>query len=120
MTQSELLDLEEQGWRALTATPGEAAEFYESVLDVTVVMLLPGGLVLDDRDAVIASMSGRPWASYEMQDLWVFQPTPETGIVAYGVLARREGAADYSALVSSHYVRREAGWRLVFHQQTPR
>lgn len=120
MTQSELVDLEEQGWRSLSASPGEAAEFYDSVLDHTAVMLLPGGLVLDDRDTIIASMAEQPWASYEMEDLWVFQPTPETGIVAYGVLARREGAPDYSALISSHYVRREAGWKLVFHQQTPR
>lgn len=120
MSSSELVDLEEQGWRSLSATPGEAAQFYDGVLDHTVVMLLPGGLVLDDRDAIIASLSGQPWASFEMQDLWVFQPTTDTGIVAYGVLAQREGAPEYSALISSHYVRRDDGWKLVFHQQTPR
>ena len=44
MGQSELIELEEQGWRALSSTVEAAAEFYEWVLDDTVVMLLPGGM----------------------------------------------------------------------------
>jgi hypothetical protein len=36
--QSELIDLEEQGWRALSSTGDSAAAFYESVLDHAVVM----------------------------------------------------------------------------------
>jgi hypothetical protein len=34
-------------------------------------------------------------------------------------VARRD-EQEYSALMSSTYVRREDGWKLVFHQQTPR
>jgi hypothetical protein len=49
--QSELIELEEQGWRALSTAGEAAAEFYELVLDDTVVMLMPGGMVLDDRAA---------------------------------------------------------------------
>jgi hypothetical protein len=41
-------------------------------------------------------------------------------LVAYGVVARREGQPEYSALMASGYVRRPGGWRLAFHQQTPR
>ena len=36
-----------------------------------------------------------------------------------GMRLVRDGAT-YSALVSSAYVRREGGWRLALHQQTPR
>jgi hypothetical protein len=120
VAQSELIELEEQGWRALSSTGEAAAEFYERVLDHTVVMLLPGGMVLDGRATIVQSMSGQPWSSYELQDLRVLQPTEDTGVVTYGVVARRDGAPEYSALMSSVYVRRSDGWKLTFHQQTPR
>ena len=110
--------LEEHGWEALS-TPGAGARFYREVLDGEVVMLLPGGLALRDRDTIIDSMSGPPWTSYRLEDLIEHRPTPDTALVAYGVVARR-GDGEYSALVSSLYVRREEGWRMAFHQQTPR
>jgi hypothetical protein len=69
--------------------------------------------------AVGSSQSGPPWSSYELQDLRALQPTPDTAVVIYGVVAERD-AQEYSALMSSVYVRREDGWKLTFHQQTPR
>jgi hypothetical protein len=112
-------DLEEQGWQAL-ATEGAASKFYGEVLDETVAMLLPGGLLLDDRAAIIDSMSGPPWSSYRIDGLTEHRPTADTALVTYGVRARRGAAAEYSALVASLYVRRADGWRMAFHQQTPR
>jgi hypothetical protein len=117
--ESELIRLEEQGWRALSSTGEAAAEFYDRILDDRVVMLLPGGMVLDDRAAIVQSMSGQPWSSFELDDLRVLQPTADTAVVTYGVVAQREGSPEYSALMSSLYVRRAKGWKLAFHQQTP-
>lgn len=76
-------------------------------------------MVLDDRATIVDSMGGRPWSSVEIEDARCLQPTPDTGVVTYGVVARRD-SQEYSALMSSVYVRREDGWKLVFHQQTPR
>ena len=45
----DLLDLERQGWTALTKGGDAAAEFYGHVLAEQVLMLLPGGMVLNDR-----------------------------------------------------------------------
>lgn len=115
---ADLVDLEEAGWRALS-TPGAGAEFYDGVLDETVVMLFPGGIRLEDRDVILGSMSGQPWSSYVIDRPRAYLPTPDTGLVVYGVVARREDYK-YSALVSSMYVRRADGWKLAFHQQTPR
>lgn len=120
MSEAELVRLENEGWQALSTDGPTAASFYREVLDESVVMLLPGGMSLTDRDTIIESMSGQPWASFRIEDAHVLQPTPDTGIVTYGVVAQREGMPAYSALVSSHYVRRRGGWRLAFHQQTPR
>lgn len=116
--QQALVDLEEAGWRALS-TPGAGADFYDDVLDKTVVMLFPGGIRLEDRDVILGSMSGQPWSSYEIDRPRAYLPTPDTGLVVYGVVARREDY-EYSALVSSMYVRRADGWKMAFHQQTPR
>jgi hypothetical protein len=41
------------------------------------------------------------------------QLTPDTGVVAYGAVAERDGS-EYSALMSSTYVRRDDGWKLAF------
>ena len=114
------LELERQGWHALSTSGPIAAAFYEHVLDSHVVMLLPGGMVLDDRWSIIEAMSGPPWASYALEDLRSLEPLPDVCVVHYGVVANREGSPEYSTLVSSLYVRREDGWRLAFHQQTPR
>ena len=82
-------------------------------------MLLPGAMVLDDRAAILDSMSGQPWGGYTLDDVRAFQPTSETGIVTYGAVARRDDQ-QYSATISSVYVRRGGEWKLVMHQQTPR
>ncbi len=113
-----LLGLEEAGWQALS-TPGAGAEFYDRVLDDTAVMLLPGGLRLEDRDAILTSMTGPPWTSYRLESPEVLLPSSGTGLVVYAVTARRD-SDEYAALVSSLYVRRGDRWRMVLHQQTPR
>lgn len=113
-------ELEDRGWRALSTSGEQAAAFYDDVLDGQVLMLLPGGMVIDDRAAAITAMSGAPWSTYQLEDVRVLRPAPDTAIVAYGVVARRDGSPEYSALISSVYARRHDGWKLTFHQQTPR
>jgi hypothetical protein len=116
----DLAALEEQGWQALSTSPDAALAFYDRVLDDAVEMLLPGGMRLVDRAAVLAAMGGPSWASHALEDLLVRQLTADSALVSYGVVARRDTAPPYSALMSSVYVRRGDGWKLVFHQQTPR
>ena len=119
-SEDELIDLEKSGWRALSSTGEAAAEFYDRVLDDTVLMILPGGIVLDDRATIVRSMSGQPWSTFRLEDLRVVQPTADVGVVAYGVVAHREGRGDYAALASTTYVRRADAWKATLHQQTPR
>jgi hypothetical protein len=113
----ELLDLERSAWDALSSE-GEAAAFYEDVLAHDVLMLLPGGMVIDDRDQVLASMQGAAWSSYELADERVLDLGPSSAVVAYKATARRDGK-DYTALFNSTYIREDAGWKLALHQQTP-
>ena len=112
-----LEELERRGWDALS-TDGAGGPFYDDVLDDEPIMLLPGGMVLTDRAAMVEAMSGPPWSSHELEDVQVRMLGDDAGIVTYGVVARR-GGDEYSALMASAYVRRDGRWRLAFHQQTP-
>ena len=60
--RDELIELERRAWRAL-ATEGASEPFYREVLADEVLMLLPGGMVIDDRKTVVESMRGAPWSS---------------------------------------------------------
>jgi hypothetical protein len=115
---AELIELEHQAWKALTTGGAAATAFYERVLADDVLMLLPGGLVLDDRDSVIASMGGDPWSSFSLSDERVVELSGDSAVVAYRASARR-GAVEYRALFNSTYVHEPDGWRLKLHQQTP-
>ena len=112
-------ELERAGWDALVEGGDAARSFYDGVLDDDVVMQLPGGLLLTDRAVMLQTMGDSPWSSYELADVAVRTPADDVALVTYGVVAQR-GDETYSALMSSLYVRRGDGWRLAFHQQTPR
>jgi hypothetical protein len=118
--RSDVVGLEKEGWHNLSSSGSRARDFYDRVLDDAVLMLLPGGLLLDDRSAILDSMAGQPWAHYSLESFSVLLPTPDVAVVAYGAQAQRQGQARYEAQVSSSYVRRADGWRLFLHQQTPR
>ena len=113
-----LLDLEHAGWRALSTGGAAASDYYRDVLADDVLMLFPGGFVIDDRDTVIQSMDGPPWTSYELADERVYDLNAESAVVAYRAKATREGT-DYEALFNSTYIRVGDDWKLALHQQTP-
>jgi hypothetical protein len=114
----ELIQLERAAWKALSTSGEAATAFYEEVLAKEVLMLLPGGMVIDDRSQVIDSMSGPPWTSFEMSDERVLTLTDTTAVVAYKATATRDDF-EYTALFNSTYVRESGTWHLALHQQTP-
>ncbi len=115
----DLADLERRGWEALS-TAGAGGAFYDEVLDDEPVMLLPGGMLVTDRAAMVEAMSGPPWSSFALEDVAVRLLGDDVGVVTYGVVAQRGDEPPDSALMASTDVRRPAGWRLAVHQQTPR
>ncbi|MDQ1396334.1 MAG: hypothetical protein QOG64_1593, partial [Acidimicrobiaceae bacterium] len=112
------VELERSAWQALSSSGAAAAAFYERVLATRVLMLLPGGLVIDDRAEVISSMRGAPWDSFEFADERVVPLGRDSAVVVYRARARR-GSTSYEALFNSTYIREDGAWRLALHQQTP-
>jgi hypothetical protein len=111
-------ELERAGWKALAAGGEAATRFYDAVLAGEVVFVFPGGMRIDDRDAVLASMGGAPWDAYELTDERIVVLGPESQVVTYVANGRR-GTVEYRALVTSAYANVAGRWRLVLHQQTP-
>lgn len=113
-----VLELEHAAWDALATSGEAAAAFYDDVLADDVLMLLPGGTVIDDRTTVRDSMRGDPWTSFDISDERVHRLTESSAVVAYRCTATR-GDFRYSALFNSTYVLVDGRWRLSLHQQTP-
>jgi hypothetical protein len=53
----DLLDLEKQGWNALTLGNEEAQKFYSSLLREDAVMVFPGGMQITGKDQILESFS---------------------------------------------------------------
>lgn len=114
----ELLQLEREAWKALSTSAEAATTFYSEVLAQHVLMLLPGGTVIDSRQQVIESMQQADWTGFELTDERVLDLTDGSAVVAYKATARRE-AGEYTALFNSTYVQEDGIWKLAVHQQTP-
>ena len=114
----ELIDLEEQGWRALSTEGDAGKKFYASVLREDAVMLFPGGMRVEGRDRILESLGAQPWQSFRIEDPKVVKLSDDAATVTYKVTAQRKGSDPYVALISSTYVRNKV-WQLVVHQQTP-
>jgi hypothetical protein len=114
----EVVELERAGWRALATGGDAAADFYEAVLADPMLMLLPGGMELDDRSAAVEAMRGPPWDHYELGPVRTLALGADAVAVTYRATARR-GDVEYDALFNSTYVRVDGRWRLALHQQTP-
>jgi hypothetical protein len=114
-----LVELEQQGWRALSSSGDAAKAFYAGLLVDDAIMIFPGGLFIKGKGPILNSMAAQPWESFTMEESVVISLSESVSLLAYRVTARREGHDVYEALVSSTYVVQEGNWKLAVHQQTP-
>lgn len=115
---NDLLELEKQGWKALSEKGGAAEKFYASILREDAIMLFPGGILIEGRQSILQSLGAQPWDTFEIENPKTVALTSNVGTLVYRVTALRKGQQPYVAQVSSTYVRDDR-WRLVVHQQTP-
>lgn len=111
-----LLELERDGWRALSE--GRGAAFYDQYLTDDALMALPVVGLLD-RAAIVESMAAAPpWASFSIDKPQLAVLDEAGAVLVYRATARRTGEPEYHALMSTTYTKRPEGWRIAFHQQT--
>jgi hypothetical protein len=114
--EESLVDLEQEGWEALSR--GTGADFYRKYLTDNAVMVFPG-MVLTREQSLEAMETAPPWKSFQIEEPRMVQLTGDSALVTYRATAQREGEETYSALMSSVYVNDGGTWRMAFHQQTP-
>ena len=116
---NDLLELERAAWEALCAGGDAAVAYYDKVLAKDVLMLFPGGMVIDDREQVVDSMRGEVDLVRHHRGAGVRPDARQCRPgVSRGGLAPGD-ADEYNALLNSTYVREGDEWRLALHQQTP-
>jgi Domain of unknown function (DUF4440) len=112
-TTDDVLEIERGLW-----TDGPDA--YHRHLDdvcLTAIGATAGVFTRNDVAAMVAD--GPRWQDLEIDVRGVVEPTDDVAILTYEARAVRGEDERYRALVSSGYVRRNGGWKVMFHQQTP-
>lgn len=104
-------------WRAEAAFWTDSAADAARRLDEAAIMVFgPTGIL--QGEAIAASLQDAPrWDEVQMTERHMTE-TADLAILAYRARALRQGQV-YEAVCSSTWLRRDAGWRLVSHQQTP-
>ena len=112
---SDIEELERRGWAALSGPDGAA--FYEDAMADDGLMVFPG-MVMDKATAIATIRDVEPWARFELADVRV-AADPNAALITYRATAQRAGQPEYTAVMSSVYVRRDGRWLLLLHQQSP-
>ncbi len=114
-----MIELEKQGWEALSKGRDVARGFYESLFLNETVMAFPGGMMVGGKEKILSSIDSQPWKFFQIEDSQVISLSENASAIVYKVTAKREGSDPYIALISSMYTCRNGQWKLALHQQTP-
>ena len=114
-TQHTVADLEERFW---TEGGGDPDFWSRHFAEDGLIALAMG--IMGKPATVEAMRQAAPWIQASLDDVRFVQVTDDVAALTYRATARRAGdEADYTAVVSSVYARRDGDWLLVLHQQTP-
>ena len=111
---AELLAIEEGFWRAA----GDR-EQYAGNLAADAVHVFPGWGITTREAALDGVAAAEPWSAFSLEDPEVLVLSDDVAALVYRARAARRHGPPYAAAITSAYRRRDGGWELVLHQQTP-
>ena len=109
--REDLLAIERKLWS------GGKAE-YQRTLDEKCLIAFTEMAGVSSRDEIADQAGANRWQDLSIEVEGFLQPTDDVAILTYHASAEAKGEP-YEARVSSGYVRRNGGWKMMFHQQTP-
>ena len=111
--KQELLDLERGFWT------GDSA-YYEANADRECLVAFPG-MAKALTNAELAKTASKPnrWRDLDISLKGMVEPGSDIVMLTYQARAIRDNGEHYAALVSTGYVYRADGWKMMFHAQTP-
>lgn len=111
--RDQLLEIERGFWT------GDSSYFAENA-DRECLVAFPEMVgVLDNADLAATASKPKRWRNLEMKLKGIVEPGSDIVVLSYEAKAVRQDGEPYAALVSTGYVRRPQGWKMMFHAQTP-
>ena len=110
---NDLLSLEKQFWSG-------DADFYRRNLDDSclVVFAEMAGPMSREKVAGMAK-DGNQWKELDLDLKGVIEPAANFAIVSYHASGTRLDGTPHESNASTGYIKRDSGWKMAFHQQTP-
>lgn len=110
----ELLALERAFWTG-------DRHFFEENTDAECLVAFSPDMagVMENKELAATVQDGNRWKTLDLDLKGTMQLSDDFFLLTYEAKAMRADGDEYHALVSSGYVRRADGWKMMFHQQTP-
>ncbi|MDG4877822.1 hypothetical protein P9273_22210 [Mesorhizobium sp. WSM4935] len=111
--KQELLDIEKGFWSGGSA-------YYEANADMECLVAFPQ-MAKAMTNAELAATASEPnrWRDLDITLKGMVEPGSDIVMLTYEARATRDNGESYAALVSTGYVHRADGWKMMFHAQTP-
>lgn len=111
--KEELLGIERGFWT------GDSA-YYEANADMECLVAFPQ-MAQAMTNTALAETAKKPnrWRDLDIKLKGMVEPGSDIVMLTYEARATRENGEPYAALVSTGYVHRADGWKMMFHAQTP-
>lgn len=111
--KNELLDLEKGFWT------GDAAYFKANADTKCLVAFPQMAQTMSNADLAKTATDPSRWRDLDIELKGIVEPGSDIVMLTYEAHATRENGEPYAALVSTGYVHRVNGWKMMFHAQTP-
>lgn len=112
-SEKELLEIEKGFW-----TLGEA--YFKANADKECLVAFPEmAQAMNNAELAATAKNTNRWRDLTMSVKGMVEPGFDVVMLTYEAHATRENGEPYSALVSTGYVHRASGWKMMFHSQTP-
>ncbi|HEY7764319.1 MAG TPA: nuclear transport factor 2 family protein [Aestuariivirgaceae bacterium] len=113
MSRDDLFRMEEKFWTG-------DAEFYRRNLDDKCLVVFTEMAGLMDKEQIAGTIKNpNRWRKLDLKDRNFLPLADDVAVLSYKASAVRDNGEAYEALVSTIYKRRNGGWKMAFHQQTP-
>ncbi|AWC24302.1 hypothetical protein CO731_03786 [Aminobacter sp. MSH1] len=113
VNRDELLELEREFWT------GDEQFFAENADRECLVAFPEMACVMSNADLAATAKKPNRWRNLEIKLQGIVEPGSDIVVLTYEAKAVRENGEPYSALVSTGYVHRLQGWKMMFHAHAP-
>ncbi len=111
--EKDLLALEKKFWS------GDESFYRKNADTACLVAFSEMAGLMSNPDLAATAKDGNRWRKLDMEMKGLVRPSDDVAILTYEATAESADGKPHHAIVSTGYVKREDGWKMMFHSQTP-